>query len=134
VVNAPFIYTIQASEVATSFSAAGLPSGLTLNSVTGAITGTNTSSGTFSVTLTAANSTGQTTNTLTLVIYNGAPPAPGITSALTATGTIAADFNYLFTATNDPTSYFVIGLPPGLCLIRRAGAFLEYPPSREISS
>jgi hypothetical protein len=51
-VNAPFNFTVQATGIATSFSAAGLPGGLTLNSLTGAITGTPTNSGTFNVTIT----------------------------------------------------------------------------------
>ena len=118
-----FNFTIQADNVPTSFSAAGLPPGLTLNSVTGAITGTNTTGGTFNVTIVAANSTGQATNSLTIVIYNGAGPAPGVTSSLAATGNVAASFNYQITASNNPTSFFVIGLPAGL---------LFYPPTGRI--
>jgi hypothetical protein len=85
-----------------------------LNSLIGAITGTNTSGGAFNVTITASNSTGSTTNSLMIIIYNGVAPAPVITSTLTATGNLSASFNYAITATNYPTSFFVIGLPPGL--------------------
>ena len=126
-VNTPFNYTIQATSVATSFSASGLPPGLVLNSLTGAITGTNTNGGTFNVTITANNSTGATTNSLTIVIYNSAPPAPVITSALTATGNLSASFNYQIIATNYPTSFFAIGLPLGLSFDPASGRIFGIP-------
>ncbi len=126
-VNATFNFTIQATSVATSFSAAGLPGGLTLNSLTGAITGTPTNSGTFNVTITAANTTGSSTNALAIVIYNGAAPAPGITSALSATGNVSASFNYQITATSNPTSFFAMGLPLGLSFDPASGRIFGIP-------
>ncbi len=125
--NALFNFTIQATSIATSFSAAGLPGGLTLNSLTGAITGTPTNSGTFNITITAANSTGSATNSLTIVIYNGAAPVPVITSALTATGSLSANFSYQITATNYPTSFFAIGLPTGLSFDPASGRIFGIP-------
>lgn len=126
-VNAPFNFTVQATGIATSFSATGLPGGLTLNSLTGAITGTPTNSGTFNVTITAANSTGPATNPLTIVIYNGAAPAPVITSALAATGSVSASFDYQITAANNPTSFFAIGLPAGLSFDPASGRISGIP-------
>ncbi len=126
-VNAAFNFTVQATSVATSFSAAGLPGGLTLNSLTGAITGTPTNSGTFNVTITAGNTTGSSTNPLTIVIYNGIAPVPGITSALSATGNVSASFNYQITATNNPTSFFAIGLPLGLSFDSASGRIFGIP-------
>jgi hypothetical protein len=125
--NAPFNFTVQAFGLATSFSASGLPGGLTLNSLTGAITGTPTNSGTFNVTVTAANSTGQTTNSLTIIIYNGVAPIPVINSALSATGSLSASFNYQITAANNPTSCFVIGLPAGLLFDPASGRIFGIP-------
>lgn len=63
-------YTITATGVPTpnSFSAIGLPAGLTLNSATGVITGTPTVFGTFPVTIAATNTTGTGTATLTLTL------------------------------------------------------------------
>ena len=127
VVNTAFNYTIQATSVATSFSATGLPSGLVMNSLTGVITGTPTNVGTFNVTITANNSTGPTTNSLTVIIYIGAAPVPAITSALTATGTVASSFNYLIAASNNPTSFFVIGLPAGLSFDPTSGRIFGTP-------
>jgi hypothetical protein len=51
-------YQITAAPAATTYSATGLPGGLTLNAATGAISGTPTISGTFQVTLTASNANG----------------------------------------------------------------------------
>jgi hypothetical protein len=126
-VNTAFNYTVQADNTPTGFSAMGLPSGLALNPVTGAITGTNTTGGTFNVTVIASNSTGQTTNTLTIVIYNETGLSPGVTSALTAMGNKAASFNYQITASNNPTSFFVIGLPPGLLFDPASGRIFGIP-------
>ena len=127
VTNVAFNYTIQATSVPTSFSASNLPPGLVLNSLTGAIIGTNTSGGTFNVTITASNSTGATTDSLTIIIYNSAPSAPVITSALTATGNMSVSFNYQIVATNYPTSYFVIGLPLGLSFNPAGGRIYGIP-------
>jgi hypothetical protein len=98
-----------------------------LNSVTGAITGTNTTGGTFNVTVIAANSTGRTTNYFIINIYSGAGPAPGITSALAATGSASAGFDYQITASNYPTSFFVIGLPAGLLFDPASGRIFGIP-------
>jgi hypothetical protein len=126
-VNTAFYYAIQATSVATSYSATGLPSGLVLNSLTGAVTGTNTTGGIFNVTITAVNPTGSTTNALTINIYNATPLIPGITSALTATGSLSASFNYQTAATNYATSFFVIGLPLGLSFDPASGCIFGIP-------
>jgi hyaluronate lyase len=63
-----FSYTITASDSPTSYNATPLPDGLSVNSSTGAITGTPAVGGTFSVTISARNSGGSGTKTLTLTI------------------------------------------------------------------
>jgi hypothetical protein len=126
-VNTAFTYIIQSSNVATIFGATGLPGGLTLNSTTGLITGTPTNSGVYSVTLSAANTTGQTTNNLTVVIYNTAAPVPVITSASNASGVVGIGFNYAITALNNPTGFFAIGLPAGLSFNPATGGVTGAP-------
>ncbi|MGZ5529898.1 MAG: putative Ig domain-containing protein, partial [Limisphaerales bacterium] len=126
-VNTPFSYTVQATGVATSFSATGLPGGIAINSLTGAMTGTPTNAGIFNATITANNSTGATTNALTIIIYNGVATAPVITSPLTATGNLSASFNYQIIATNYPTSFFAIGLPLGLSFDSASGCIFGIP-------
>jgi sugar lactone lactonase YvrE len=67
-VNTSFSYTITASVTATSFTATGLPAGLTLNTATGVITGTPTATGLYTVSLTATTSAGVSTGTLSLAV------------------------------------------------------------------
>ena len=69
----PFSYVITADNSPQTFGASGLPSGLTVATGTGAITGTPQVTGTFPITITAANSFGTDSETLTLTIT---PPAP----------------------------------------------------------
>ena len=62
-------YPIAATNSPTSFSAAGLPTGLSV-SATGLISGTPTTAGTSNVTISAANASGTGANTLTLSVYS----------------------------------------------------------------
>lgn len=80
-----FTYTITANNDPTSFSASGLPPGLTLDSATGVISGTLGAAGTFNVALGATNLAGTGNATLTITIApmpitlsfgNGSPGNP----------------------------------------------------------
>ncbi|WP_428662309.1 NPCBM/NEW2 domain-containing protein [Runella sp.] len=67
--NNPFLYTIAATgERPMSFSAKGLPKGLSLDIKTGIITGTVSQRGTYPVTLVAKNTLGEATKKLTIKI------------------------------------------------------------------
>jgi RHS repeat-associated protein len=72
-----FSYSITATNAPTSYSASGLPGGLTVNTATGVLSGTPTQTGTFTVTIGATNATG--TGTAALVLTINAPVAPSIT-------------------------------------------------------
>jgi hypothetical protein len=120
-------YTIAATGSPTSYTATGLPPGLTLNPLTGAINGTPTTAGTYVVTITATNGNGTGTATLTITIAS-AGGAPIITSPTTAPGTVGTVFaTYPITATGLPTSYTATGLPPGLTLNPLTGAINGTP-------
>jgi len=113
-----FTYDIVATNNPTSYGAAGLPSGLTVNTTSGIISGTPTVAGTSNVTLSAVNLGGTGTATLALTVL---PPAPVITSATTATAIIGQPFTFQIVATNNPTSYGSLNLPSGLLLNNSTG-------------
>jgi Putative Ig domain len=127
-VGVAFSYQITASNSPTSFNATGLPSGLTVNTSTGLISGTpaaGTDAGSpYSVTISATNSGGTGTATLTITILSGAPV---ITSSTTASGTVCNAFSYQITATNNPTSYGATGLPAGLTVNTSTGVISGTP-------
>ena len=70
-VGTPLSYAIQATNAPTSFTASGLPSGLSLDTTTGLISGTPAAAGTTAVTLVASNSLGSDTETASVVIGTG---------------------------------------------------------------
>jgi hypothetical protein len=107
-------YQITTSYPATSYSAASLPAGLSLNPSTGLITGTPTTAGSLGYSLTAIDAGGSSTRVTTFV--TAAANAPTITSASSAAATSGLTFSYQITATNSPTSYSVSGMPAGLSL------------------
>ncbi|MFV8325301.1 LamG-like jellyroll fold domain-containing protein [Flavobacterium sp. ZS1P14] len=69
VMGTPFTYTITNNTALTSFTATGLPAGLSLNTSTGLITGTPTEYGAFSVALTASNGSISGSQIIALTIY-----------------------------------------------------------------
>src|SRR5437868_7085794 len=117
-VGVAFSYQITATNNPASYNATGLPADLTVNTTTGLISGTPTTAGTYTVTISAINSGGTGSATLTLTIN---PAAPVITSPLTATGQVGVAFSYTITATNSPASYNAAGLPTGLSVNTSTG-------------
>ena len=81
----------------------------------------------FAVTISATNTTGSATAPLTIVIYSAPASLPGITSGLTAKGTVGLGFDYQITATNNPTSFFAVGLPAGLSFDPTSGRIFGVP-------
>jgi PKD repeat protein len=89
-----FSYTITATNTPTSYSATGLPAGLTVNTSTGVINGTPVNSGTSGVTITATNATGSGSATLMLTVSPATDPAGVVTCykapvAITVNGSLS---------------------------------------------
>ncbi len=66
----PFSFTVTGANSASSFTAQGLPPGLSLNSASGVISGTPTLAGDFQVALTASNSLGVSASVLDLQVID----------------------------------------------------------------
>ena len=130
-VGVAFSYQIVGNHSPTSYSATGLPSGLTVSTTTGLISGTPTVAATSNVTIGATNSSGTGTATLVLTVK---PPKPVITSATTATGQVGVAFSYQITATNSPTSYSASGLPAGLSVNTSTGVISGTPTATGTSN
>ena len=119
-------YQIAATNSPTTFTAPGLPAGLSINAA-GLISGTPTVAGTFNVTVTAAN-TNPTAGTRT-VVFTIVPPIPVISSAATASGQtgVLLSPTYTITASSSPTVFGATGLPPGLTLNTGTGVISGTP-------
>ncbi|HAT09751.1 MAG TPA: hypothetical protein DCS97_03995 [Planctomycetes bacterium] len=107
--------TTTSANAPTSFGAAGLPAGLSINATTGLITGTTSASPAITtITISAINAGGTTNATLTLSV--GESYAPVISSSTAATGIIFQPFTYTIVASGNPISYTAVGLPAGLVI------------------
>ena len=115
-----YSYTITATNSPISFTAAGLPTGLSLNPSTGVISGITATVGTFTVALSASNSGGSGLSTLTLTV-NQIGVIPLIYSSSTSTGSLGQTFTYATLATNLPTRFSADNLPPGFSIDPASG-------------
>ncbi|BCY27651.1 choice-of-anchor D domain-containing protein [Flavobacterium okayamense] len=71
IVGVAYTYDIVATNSPTSYSATGLPAGLSINTTTGQITGAVATAGVYNVTISATNAYGTDTETLVITITTG---------------------------------------------------------------
>ncbi len=129
-VGTPISITPTANGTVTSWSASGLPSGLTINTVTGVISGVPTSPITTTVTLVATNSLGTSQPfQFGMNISPAVGSAPIITSDTTLNATQGLVFLHQITASGSPTSYSVSGLPSFLTLNTTSGLISGLVPN-----
>jgi hypothetical protein len=124
-----FSYTISALGAPTSYSASGLPSGLSINTASGLISGVPTKSGTYSVTLGATNSAGTGTATLSLTIASSitSSAAPTLSGPFTVTATVNQAFSFTVSASGSPTGFTAYPLPSGLTFYGSTGLITGTP-------
>ena len=122
--GAPFSHRITALNLPRSFGAASLPAGLTLNGTSGVISGTPTTPGNRTATISASNTAGTDTKTLTFSIL---PAVPVITSAGTSNATFGTAYSHQITATNIPTRFSATSLPAGLTINATSGLLSGTP-------
>lgn len=128
-VGAAFTYTITATNSPTSFTAAGLPAGLALNTSTGVISGTPTAPAVSVIPLTASNANGASP-VLKLNLTVGA--FSSITSGASLSATVGTPFSTSLTATNAPQTFSLSGLPAGLAVNTNTGAVTGTPTTAGI--
>jgi hypothetical protein len=110
-----FSYQAAASNTPTSFSATGLPTGISINSA-GLISGTTNVAGSYNVNVTASNSAGTSTPEAFVLTVAANIPAPVLTNIPDQAGTATTQFSYTVTATNSPKSFRATGLPTGISI------------------
>jgi hypothetical protein len=121
--NVPVSVTDSAAGQTITFSAAGLPDGLSIDPASGAITGSTTTAGEYIVTVTAADETGSTGSVTTDLYVNGkiTITSPG-NPTTTAGQAVQVPFTASDTADNVWVYYTLAGAPPGISVSLALGS------------
>jgi hypothetical protein len=93
-----------------SYSATGLPSGLSINAGTGEISGTPSAAGTYSITVTATNANGATNATLELTLIG----SPQVRTLENKTFFAGSPVSFFIDTEYSAGGYTATGLPPGM--------------------
>jgi hypothetical protein len=137
-VNAAYSATLAAAGGNTPYtwSATGLPAGLTLNAATGAITGTPSSSGTSTVAFTVRDSTSPTQAVATKNLSITIGTALTVTTAALSNGVAGSGYAAQLAAAGGqaPYTWSATGLPGGLTLNASTGAISGTPTAAGTSN
>jgi len=126
----PFTYQITSIGTNLTFAASGLPTGLSLDTVTGLISGTPTVAGAnIPVTLNVTNPQGAASATLLITILS---QSPQISSPLNVGSPVGSPFSYTITATGSlPITYGLVGSLPAGLTFNAATATISGTPTAE---
>jgi hypothetical protein len=117
-----FSYRLFADNNPSSFSASGLPPGLTIDPVTGIVSGKPLKSGTYDIQLAAYGPSSTISGTLRVTM-----PQPQITSASVGFAILGQPFSYQIRTDLEPIRFEANNLPPGLTLDPATGLISGIP-------
>jgi hypothetical protein len=131
--------TDSASGQTLTYSATGLPAGLSINSSTGLISGTPTTAGSNSVTVTAKDTTGATGSaSFTWTINSATGNTVTVTNPGNQTGTVGTAVSLQIHATDSASgqtlTYSATGLPAGLSINASTGLITGTPTTAATNS
>ena len=125
--NAGVLYQAQATNGPVTFTASGLPPGLSIDPVSGAVSGAVGTPGNFAATLSATNAKGTSSAVVTFNVSAGRAPVFSSVDA-NFVGTAGVSFSDWISASASPAaSYTASGLPPGLYLDSGSGQIFGTP-------
>jgi poly(hydroxyalkanoate) depolymerase family esterase len=132
------IHATDSGGAALTYSATGLPAGLSINSSTGLISGTPTATGSSSVTVTARDSTSASGSaSFTWTVNNGGGNTVTVTSPGNQTSTVGTAASVQIHATDSggaALTYSATGLPAGLSISSSTGLISGTPTAAGSSS
>jgi hypothetical protein len=131
--------TDSASGQTLTYSATGLPTGLSINSSTGLISGTPTTAGSYSVTVTAKDTTGATGSApFTWTVNAATGNTVTVTNPGSQTSTVGTAVSLQISATDSASgqtlTYSATGLPAGLSINSSTGLISGTPTTAGTSS
>ena len=128
-------YQVQAADTCTgslSYSASGLPTGLSISSSTGVISGTTSTAGAYNVTLTGTDSTGPSGSaTFTWTVGSAVSNTVTLTNPGSQSGTVGTAASLQISASDSASgqtlAYSATGLPAGLSISSSTGLISGTP-------